>query len=147
MVGLLGFYPYNSSFPNSNYRAKLDTVMHFCFITYRVSIPTHTPEFEMAIVSRMVSDITGAEANEEAFVVLTVREHPAITEPKALDVLPAEIESLKDAGDIVVLEVSNGEKKQLVVKLADFRKLVSDELVVKARGTRGRRPGFSPGPK
>lgn len=99
----------------------------------------------MAIVSRMVSDITGAEGNEADFVVLTVREHPSITEPKALDVLPDEIAALKDAGDIVVLEIANGEKRQLVVKLADFRKLISDDLVKQARGTRGRRPGFSPG--
>jgi hypothetical protein len=98
----------------------------------------------MAIVSRMVSDLTGAEANESEFVTLTVREHPAITEPKALDVLPKEIESLKEAGEIVVLEISNGEKRQLVVTLADFRKLVKDDVVNKARGTRGRRPGFSP---
>lgn len=101
----------------------------------------------MAIVQKMVSDITGTEGNESDFVVLTVREHPAVNEPKAFDVLPAEIESLKDAGDIVVLEISNGEKRQLVVKLADFRKLISDDKVVAARGTRGRRPGFSPSAK
>ncbi|MCA1565856.1 MAG: hypothetical protein LC803_09500 [Acidobacteria bacterium] len=99
----------------------------------------------MAIVSRMVSDLTGQEGNETDFVTLTVREHPSITEPKALDVLPDEISDLKDAGNVVVAEVTNnGDKRQFVVMLADFRKLVSDDVLVKARGIRGRRPGWSP---
>jgi hypothetical protein len=98
----------------------------------------------MAIVSRMVSDITGKEGNEEEFVVLTVREHPEIDEPKALDVMPDEIAGMKDAGNLVVVEVSNGEKKQLIFTLAEFRKVVPDEVLKKARGTRGRRPGWSP---
>jgi hypothetical protein len=99
----------------------------------------------MAIVSRMVSDISGKEAAESEFVTLTIREHPGTDEPKALDILPDEISGLKEAGEIVVLEVgSNGDKKQMVVTLADFRKVVKDEIVKNARGTRGRRPGFSP---
>ena len=100
----------------------------------------------MALVQRMVSDITGAEGAAEDFVTLTIREHPAATEPKALDVLPDEIKGLKNAGEVVVLEVKNGgEPKQLIVTLADFRKLCSDEVVKGARGTKGRRPGWSPG--
>lgn len=95
----------------------------------------------MAIVNRMVSDISGTEANESEFVKLTVRSHPAASEAKVLDVLPSEIEGLKDAGDLVVLQVDNGERKQVVVKLADFRKLVSDEIVANAPSNRGRRPG------
>lgn len=98
----------------------------------------------MAIVSKMVSDISGKEGNEEEFVVMTVREHPEIDEPKALDVMPEEIAGMKDAGNLVVVEVSNGEKKQLIFTLTEFRKVVPDEVVKKARGTRGRRPGWSP---
>lgn len=98
----------------------------------------------MAYVSKMVSDITGKEGDESDFVTLTVREHPAISEPKQLDILPEEIANMKDAGNIVVLEIKNGETKQLVVTLAEFRKIISDEIVEKARGTRGRRPGYSP---
>lgn len=99
----------------------------------------------MAIVSRMVSDLTGAEANESEFVTLVVREHPLIDEPKSLDVLPSEIENLKGADDLVILEVgSNGDKRQIVVPLADFKKLVKDDVLKNARGTRGRRPGWSP---
>jgi hypothetical protein len=100
----------------------------------------------MAIVSRMVSDITGKEGNEDEFVVMTVREHPEIDEPKALDLLPEEIAGMKDAGNLVVVEVSNGEKKQLIFTLTEFRKVISDDIVKKARGTRGRRPGWSPKP-
>lgn len=99
----------------------------------------------MAIVQKMVSDLSGKEANESDFVTLTVREHPSTSEPKALDVLPDEIANLKDAGNIVVLEIANnGDKKQLVVTLNEFRKLVPDEVLDKARGTRGRRPGWTP---
>lgn len=98
----------------------------------------------MAIVSRMVSDITGKEGNEDQFVVLTIREHPEIDEPKALDVMPDEIAGMKDAGNLVVVEVSNGEKKQLIFTLTEFRKVISDDVVKAARGTRGRRPGWSP---
>jgi hypothetical protein len=92
----------------------------------------------------MVSDLTGTEGPEEDFVTLTIREHPAITEPKALDVLPDEIKDMKSAGELVVLEIGNGEKKQMIVTLAVFRKLCSDEIVKNARGTKGRRPGYSP---
>lgn len=98
----------------------------------------------MALVSRMVSDLTGKEAPEGDFVQLVIREHPAADEAKSLDVLPDEIKGLKSAGEIVVLEVRNGDTKQLVVSLADFRKLVKDDVVKNARGLRGRRPGFSP---
>lgn len=99
----------------------------------------------MAIVSRMVSDISGKEANEDQFVQLTIREHPEIQEPKALDVLPEEIANMKDAGNLVVVEVgSNGDRKQMIVSLTEFRKHVPDDVVKNARGTRGRRPGWSP---
>jgi hypothetical protein len=104
----------------------------------------HKDVVRMAIVSKMVSDLTGKEGNESEFVTLTVREHPLLDEPKALDVLPDEVAGLKDAGNLVVLEIANGEKRQVVVTLAEFRKIVPDEVVAKARGTRGRRPGFRP---
>lgn len=98
----------------------------------------------MAIVRRMVSDITGTEAAESEFVTLVIREHPSLTEPKAIDALPDEVSGLKSAGNLVTVEIDNGEKKTLVVTLADFRKLVPDEVLATARPTRGRRPGYSP---
>lgn len=98
----------------------------------------------MAIVSRMVSDLTGKEAAESEFVTMTIREHPEIDEPKALDVLPDEIAGMKDAGNLVVVEISNGDKRQVIYTLTEFRKVVGDDIVKNARGTRGRRPGWSP---
>ncbi|MGB3684933.1 MAG: hypothetical protein WA991_03810 [Ornithinimicrobium sp.] len=99
----------------------------------------------MAIRSIMVSDLTGAEGDEQDFVTLTVRSHPAADEAKALDVLPSEIEGLTQADDLVSLEIGdNGDKRQMVVSLADFREFCDDKKVQAARGTRGRRPGWSP---
>lgn len=99
----------------------------------------------MARVVKLVSDITGTEADEKDFVKCVVRSHPAIDEAKALDILPGELDGLKSADNLVVLEVgSNGEKREVVVTYTDFKKLVKDETVVNAPGTRGRRPGWSP---
>lgn len=96
----------------------------------------------MALVSRMMSDITGAEAPEGDFVTLVIREHPSTSEPKSLDVLPSEVSGLSEAKNLVVIELkTNGDTRQLVVPLADFRKVVSDEVVQAGRSTRGRRPG------
>jgi hypothetical protein len=99
----------------------------------------------MARVVKLVSDISGKEADEADFVKLVVRDHPAITEPKQLDVLPDEVKGLKSAGNLVTFEIgNNGDKKTVTVTLADFQKLVSDAVVKAAPGTRGRRPGYSP---
>lgn len=99
----------------------------------------------MARVVRLVSDISGKEANEGDFVKLVVRSHPSITEPKQLDVLPDEVKNIKGAGNLVSFDVGeNGERKTYTVTLAEFRKLVSDDVVAAAPGTRGRRVGQSP---
>jgi hypothetical protein len=96
----------------------------------------------MALVTKMQSDITGVEAAEADFIQLVVRQHPAIKEPKALDVLPDEIASLKEADNLVIVDVKNGaEVKQIVIPIDEFRELVSDDVVKNARHTRGRRPG------
>ncbi|MEO5499455.1 MAG: hypothetical protein ABIR46_03075 [Candidatus Saccharimonadales bacterium] len=99
----------------------------------------------MARVVRLVSDISGKEADEKDFTKMVVRVHPSITEPKLLDVLADEVESLKGADNLVTLELGeNGDRREVVVSLADFRKLVKDDVVASAPGTRGRRKGFSP---
>lgn len=96
----------------------------------------------MALVSRMVSDITGAEADEKDFVSLVVKQHPAIDGPRALDALPSELEKLKEANNVVVCEIKdNGNSREVCLTHAEFKKLVSDDVVAGARGTRGRRPG------
>ena len=100
----------------------------------------------MALVSRMASDISGKEGEEQEFVTLVVREHPSTNEPRALDVLPDEIAGLKAASDLVTCEVrkQDGTVTQLVAPLAEFRKVVKDETVAKGRQLKGRRPGWSP---
>lgn len=102
----------------------------------------------MAIVRKMVSDLTGTEADEKEFISLVVRQHPAADQPKQLDVLPKEVASLKEVKDLVAVEIKdNGNSREVVMTLAEFRKLCPDDVVKKAAGTRGRRPGFSPAPK
>lgn len=95
----------------------------------------------MARVVKLVSDITGTEANESEFVKLIVRSHPASEEPKQLDILPGETDGLKAADNLVVVELDG---EQIVVTHAEFRKLIPDDTVKDAPGTRGRRKGFSP---
>lgn len=99
----------------------------------------------MARIVKLVSDISGTEANESEFCSLVVREHPKIDSPRQLDVLPSEVDTLRQADNLVVCEIkNNGDSREVVVSLTDFRKIVSDEAVVSAQGTRGRRKGFSP---
>lgn len=98
----------------------------------------------MARKTVLISDLTGAEAEESEFISLIVRQHPAIDAPKQLDVLPDEVAKLKSVDNLVVVEIKNGETKEVVMTLAEFRKLCPDEVVQGAAGTRGRRPGFSP---
>jgi hypothetical protein len=95
----------------------------------------------------LVSDITGKEADEKEFISLVIRQHPAITSPRQLDVLADEVSKVETASDIVILEINNGTKTEAVMSLADFRKIVPDEVVTKASGTRGRKLGTSPGNK
>lgn len=98
----------------------------------------------MAVRSIMVSDLTGAEGSESDFTTLTVRSHPSLSdgEVKALDVLPSEVANLAEAKNLVIIELgSNGDRRQVVVTLDQFRKVCPDDVVKKARSNRGRRPG------
>lgn len=90
----------------------------------------------------LVSDLTGAEADESEFISLVVREHPSVDSAKQLDCLPAEVEKLKTLDNLVVCEIKdNGNSREVVMTLAEFRKLVPDEVVAKAASTRGRKLG------
>ena len=95
----------------------------------------------------LVSDITGKEADEAEFISLVIRQHPAIISPRQLDVLPDEVTKIKSADNLVVVEINNGTKTEAVMSLADFQKIVPDEVVAKASGTRGRKIGTSPASK
>ncbi|MEA9985678.1 hypothetical protein [Subtercola sp. RTI3] len=94
-----------------------------------------------------MSDISGVEGVDEDFVTVIVRKHPKLEEPVQFDALPDEIKSLKSAGDLVVLEIKNGETKQVVVTLAEFNKIAPniDAILENADGLKGRRKGFRPG--
>jgi hypothetical protein len=104
-------------------------------------------ELVMAVISRRVSDVTGKEGNEDAFHQVTVRQHPKSEQAKRLDVLPGEFDNLKVIPDLVVLEVRTpgGDTSELYVQYADFVKVIPDEVVQSAAGTRGRPQGYRPG--
>ncbi|MEU9276549.1 hypothetical protein [Streptomyces sp. NPDC048341] len=99
----------------------------------------------MAIVSRKVSDLSNKEAPDKEFVVVVVRQHPSLDEPKALDVLTAEATKFVEVDDLVMLEVQqpDGTKRDVVMQLAEFNKLAPnmEEVLKNARKTRGRVPG------
>ena len=99
----------------------------------------------MAIVTRKASDISGQEGTDEQFAVVVVRQHPNVSEPKALDVLVSELDSFKGINDLVMLEIQmpDGTKKEIAMRLADLNKVAPnmDVIIKNARGTRGRLPG------
>lgn len=101
----------------------------------------------MAFKSVRVSDLSGAEGDDAAFVTVVVRKHPKLDEPVQFDALPEELKGLKSAGDLVILELKNGDTTQVVVTLAEFNKLSPkiDDVLANADGLRGRRKGFRPG--
>jgi len=93
----------------------------------------------------LVSDVSGKEADEAEFEKCVVRVHPKSDAPKSLDIIRGELDALNGASDLVVIELGeNGNKRELVVTYAEFKKVVKDQVVVDAQGTRGRRKGFSP---
>lgn len=97
----------------------------------------------MAVVMKRASDITGTEAPEAEFSTLVIRQHPKSDQSKRLDALPAEVDQLKPVGDLVIVEVRNPDTttRELHIKYSDFVKVIPDEVVEKAPGTRGRQPG------
>lgn len=101
----------------------------------------------MAFKSIRVSDLTGAEGEDSAFITVVVREHPGLDEPVQIDALPEELKSLKGIKDLVVLELKQGESThQLVTTREEFNKLSPNmqEVLDNADGLRGRRRGFRP---
>lgn len=96
-----------------------------------------------------VSDLTGAEAENDEVVTIVVRSHPDLDEPKQFDALPIEVKDLKPAPNLVALEIRNGETTEMVVTLAEFNKLAPNiaAILEKADPIKGRRKGFRPGQK
>ncbi|OII38541.1 hypothetical protein BIU91_17970 [Curtobacterium sp. MMLR14_002] len=100
----------------------------------------------MAYRSVRVSDLSGKEDSDEKFVTVVVRRHPQLDEPVQFDALPEEVSGLKDAGNLVALEIRNGDTQQIVVTLDEFNKLSPkiNDVLKNADGLRGRRKGFRP---
>ncbi len=100
----------------------------------------------VAIISKMASDFTGAEAAREEFGKMVVRKHPKFDEPKELDYLPTDLEGAKPIAEVVVLELTapDGTESDMLMTPAEFEKLFkhkkSDVALAEARGTKGRRP-------
>lgn len=102
---------------------------------------------KVAYRSVRVSDLTGAEGSDEDFTSIVVRRHPDVTEPVVIDALTSELKGLKSADQLVVLELKNGgDPVQVVTTVTEFGKLSPNikEVLDKAPGVRGRRPGFRP---
>ena len=59
----------------------------------------------MAVKQVRVSDLSGRQANDDAFAKLIVHEHPQYQGPISLDVLPEEIGELPDSDQYVSIEV------------------------------------------
>lgn len=101
----------------------------------------------MAWISRKVSDLSGKEGKEDAFVNVVVRTHPKLEEAVQFDALPDEVKGLTPLTDLVQLELRKGtEVKELIVTLEEFNKLSPkmEEVLDNADGLRGRRSGFKP---
>ena len=93
----------------------------------------------MGRVVKLVSDVSGVEADESAFEKCVVRRHPVISEAKRLDVLPGELDGLRHVTALVVIEIGQGAlKQQLVVTHQEFSALVGDDVV--QSGARHARP-------
>ncbi|WP_411112928.1 hypothetical protein [Streptomyces sp. 029-5] len=100
----------------------------------------------MAIVSQKVSDLSGKQGDDKQFAAVVVRQHPAIDQPKALDVLVPELKQFVDIGDqLVILEVTmpDNSKRDVYVALEVFKEAAPNmaDVLKNARGTRGRVPG------
>lgn len=100
----------------------------------------------MAVVQVKRSDLTGTQGEDNEFGRLVVRKHPAIDGAKVLDVLPQEVSELKTVEELVELEYTEPgapASRTLVVTRTVFDALASDmaEVLKKAPGVRGRRPG------
>lgn len=96
----------------------------------------------MGIKNVVVSDISGAEIPDGEAVELIVRSHPKLEAARRLDVSASEVAGLKDASNVVVVELKhNGETSTKTVTLADFERVVPNKALSNGAPTRGRRRG------
>lgn len=98
----------------------------------------------MAIKNLVVSDLSGTIIENGDAIEVTIR-HPKFGD-KRLDAIKGELDALKTVDNLVTVEVkqSDGSVSEVFATVAEVAKVVPDEVLEKAPGTRGRRPGFSP---
>jgi hypothetical protein len=77
-----------------------------------------------------ISDLSGTEADQNELGRLVVLEHPSITRPVTLEVLPADVEGLQAAERVVQIEYyAPGARRpdRLSIRLEDFNALARTE--------------------
>lgn len=97
----------------------------------------------MALVTSRVSDLTGKPGKDEDFVSVVVRSGAGVEKPVIFDALKGEVSSLKNAADLVELEIrTNGDTQRVVVTQEVFNALSKDmpSVLENARSLRGREP-------
>jgi len=102
----------------------------------------------MSIVTRRVSDLSGAEAADDAFVTVIVRKDDRIETPVQLDALASEVSGLESAEKLTHLQIKTrgGQSWEIICNQADFDALAQDgrkmdEVLGQLPGTKGRPKG------
>ena len=114
-------------------------------IAYRIGAYIQIEEARtMAIVSQVVSDITGTVATNGDAIEVVVR-HPKFGDKK-IDAIAGELDALKTLDNLVEVEVryKSGNTSELMCTVAELAKVVPDAVLEAAQGTKGRRRGYSP---
>lgn len=93
------------------------------------------------------SDLSGKVLKDEDLVNVVIRSAPGLDEPKQLDAGKDELAKLVTVTDLVQLELrhADGTTEEISCTAEEFAKVVKPEVVEKAAGLRGRRPGQRPG--
>lgn len=99
---------------------------------------------QVAIVNLIVSDITGKTVENGSAIEVIIR-HPKLGDKK-IDAIQGELDALKTIQNVVTLEIrdADGRESELLCTAAELAKIIPDEKLAAAQGTRGRRRGFSP---
>lgn len=96
----------------------------------------------MGIRNVRFSDLSGKTLEDKDAVTVVVR-----SEGKLFDADIKELSVLKRLTDVVELELrhGNGEAEHILVNRAEFDKLVTKDVLLRADSIRGRRKNFRPG--
>ncbi|ODR25789.1 hypothetical protein [Mycolicibacterium porcinum] len=92
------------------------------------------------------SDVTQNLIPDEKVVNVVIKGHPKLDEAKQIDSSAEELAALKFATGLVEIEFrpTNGQSYTRFITATELEKVVPLEVLQKADGIRGRRPGVSP---